>query len=77
MLVGSLQPVPSYHEAMVQSGFISTSGRSKSYSPSKVALLNEDFYEGDIPLQDTVSYKCLLLVILVYLCVAHHETLKD
>jgi hypothetical protein len=48
-----ITPVPSYHEAMVQSGFISTSGRSKSYSPSKVALLNEDFYEGDIPLQDT------------------------
>lgn len=27
----------------------------KSYSPSKVALLSQDYNEGDIPLQDTVS----------------------
>ena len=57
------QPVPSYHEAMANTQAGHSSTRMKSYSPSKVALLSEDYSGGDIPLQDTVCNNSLCTLI--------------
>lgn len=70
------QPIPSYHD-------VTTTGRSStrlksSYSPSKVALLSQDYTSsgggggGDIPLQDTVSYIVYICTV-EPLCNGHHR----